>query len=233
MSLRSLFLAAVCVVSSVGSVSAGLWINEFHYDNIRTDVGEFVEIAVSPSMTAGLDLSMVKIDLINGSTGNTYDDATLAGKSPSTVNGYDFYSLEKADFSSPIQNSIGGADGILLSFPGGTQFLSYEGVISPPAVGPAIGLTSTDVGVSESNGSTPVGSSLGLIGTGSEYADFTWAVISDDTPGMLNVGQTVTAVPEPSQYLMFSLVGIVSVALSRTARRRFVLKVTELFWSKS
>ncbi len=230
MSVRSIVLAVSCVSIAVVPLSAGLWVNEFHYDNVGSDVGEFVEVTVSPGMTAGLDLSAVVVHLINGADEDSYGSASLLGKVPTSVNGFDFYSLSPADFSgtSSIQNDL---EGIFLSFPGGTQFLSYEGVLSP-SIGPANGLTSTDVGVSESS-STSLGSSLGLTGSGSTFSDFTWSVISVDTPGMLNAGQTVTAVPEPSQYLALTLVGIVGVTLSRTARSRVVSMLAALFQSKS
>jgi hypothetical protein len=68
------------------------------------------------------------------------------------------------------------------------QFISYEGSFTAVG-GPAAGLTSTDIGVSESS-STPVGFSLQLTGTGSEAADFTWTSPTDDTPGAVNNGQT-------------------------------------------
>jgi predicted extracellular nuclease len=55
-------------------------------------------------------------------------------------------------------------------------------------------MTSVDVGVSEP-GLTggPMGTSIGRIGTGSQPSDFTWALISDDTPGGVNNGQTFVA----------------------------------------
>jgi len=67
------------------------------------------------------------------------------------------------------------------------QFLSYEGTINA-TTGPANGLTSTDIGVSES-GSTPIGHSLQLKGEGSNYSDFTWDGPIGGTPGMPNTDQ--------------------------------------------
>lgn len=55
--------------------------------------------------------------------------------------------------------------------------------------GPAAGMVSVDVGVSQ-NGGTSVGSSLQLQGTGNTYEDFTWAETNDDTQGAQNTGQT-------------------------------------------
>ena len=224
MFLRLIVLAVFCL-SGVGSVDAELWINEFHYDNAGGDSGEFVEIVVSPSMTSGLDLSSVAVNLINGSNGDSYGSASLLGITPTTTNGFDFYSL----LISGIQN--GAPDGIFLSFPGGNQFLSYEGVISPTS-GPADGLTSTDIGIEETT-STPIGSSLGLIGSGSIASDFAWAVISDDTPGAINVGQTVVAVPEPSSFLIIAIVGSFGIAFSRGARQTIVSALRKVFLTKN
>ncbi len=68
------------------------------------------------------------------------------------------------------------------------QFLSYEGTFTAVG-GPADGITSTDIGVSETS-STPVGDSLQLTGTGTEYEDFTWASPEPSTFGAVNAGQT-------------------------------------------
>lgn len=53
------------------------------------------------------------------------------------------------------------------------------------------------------------------------------------TPGFKIDGTPFTAVPEPSQYLMLSLVGVVGVTLSRTARSRVVSMAAALFQRKS
>ncbi len=54
----------------------------------------------------------------------------------------------------------------------------------------ANGLTSDDIGVSET-GSTPVGHSLQLEGSGSEYDDFFWVAPSGSSFGELNAGQLI------------------------------------------
>jgi hypothetical protein len=41
-----------------------VWINEFHYDNIGTDTGEFIEIAG----TAGTNLGTYSLVRYNGTT---------------------------------------------------------------------------------------------------------------------------------------------------------------------
>ena len=69
----------------------------------------------------------------------------------------------------------GAPDGVALVDDQGAvvEFISYEGSFTAIS-GPASGLTSTDVGVVESNSTTPVGDSLQLTGTGAQAADFTW-----------------------------------------------------------
>ena len=87
----------------------------------------------------------------------------------STSGNYAFYYV---DFPG-IQN--GAPDGLALSYSGSVipgQFLSYEGSFAATD-GPAFGLTSTDIGVFE-DGTEPIGLSLQLGGTGTQYSDFTW-----------------------------------------------------------
>lgn len=170
-------------------VSGTPWINEFHYDDLMADNGEFIEIA-GP---AGLDLTGYTVHLYNGSNGTPYGVATLSGLIPDQGGGFGTVAVTYADTAGgTLQN--GAPDGFALVAPDETtviQFLSYEGPLTATS-GPAAGMTSTDVGVSET-ASTPEGSSLGLVGTGSKADDFTWAVIADDTPGGINQGQTFAA----------------------------------------
>ncbi|HEV8490279.1 MAG TPA: ExeM/NucH family extracellular endonuclease [Candidatus Limnocylindrales bacterium] len=162
-----------------------VWINEFHYDNTGTDAGEFVEIA-GP---AGTDLSTWSIVLYNGATGQTYDTDALAGTIPNQQNGFGTASV--AYPANGIQN--GSPDAIAL-VDGATvvQFLSYEGIFAATN-GPASGMTSTDIGVSE-NGSEVLGLSLQLQGTGTSYGNFTWtATPIANTQNSVNTGQTFPA----------------------------------------
>ncbi|MEG8126121.1 endonuclease, partial [Xanthomonas hortorum pv. gardneri] len=90
--------------------------------------------------------------------------------------------------SNGVQN--GPNDGVALVDPSGqlVQFLSYEGAITASG-GPAAGITSQNLPVSESN-SSAVGSSLQLTGTGSSAANFSWAGSSAQTFGACNRGQS-------------------------------------------
>jgi predicted extracellular nuclease len=173
-----------------GAVNAGqtlrapprAWINEFHYDNAGTDTGEFIEVAG----TAGLDLTGWSLVLYNGANGTAYATTALTGVLDDEANG--FGALAFTYPSNGIQN--GSPDGIALVDDNGAvvQFLSYEGSFAAVG-GAADGLTSTDIGIAQT-GSDPLGSSLHLVGTGDDYADFTWAATPDDSPGSRNDGQT-------------------------------------------
>jgi hypothetical protein len=155
------------------------WINELHYDNGGNDAGEFVEIAG----LAGTDLSNCQVVLYTGSNGTVYSTENLSGSLPDEGNGFGAISIS----ISPIQN--GAPDGIALVCDGEVlDFISYEGTFTATN-GPANGVESVDIGVEE-NSDTPVGASLGLVGSGFTRDAFTWDVFDDDSPGTLNVGQT-------------------------------------------
>ena len=159
------------------------WINEFHYDNSGSDVGEFVEIA-GP---AGLDLTDWSVIGYNGSGGASYNTVSLSGTISDLGNGTGVASF---GFTG-MQN--GAPDGLALVDDSGTvvQFISYEGSFTASG-GPANGLTSTDIGVSETT-STPGGYSLQLSGTGCEYGDFSWQSPAAATSGSANTSQTFSS----------------------------------------
>jgi predicted extracellular nuclease len=160
-----------------------VFINEFHYDNDGTDAGEFIEIA-GP---AGTDLTGWSVVLYNGANGASYDTRTLSGLIPDiTGNGFGFISLPYP--VNGIQN--GAPDGFALvdNTNAVRQFLSYEGTFTAVG-GPANGMASVDIGVLE-NGTQAAGQSLQLTGTGTEYADFTWAAAALNTSGVINTNQT-------------------------------------------
>lgn len=168
-------------VAAFTQAPATVWINEFHYDNSGTDAGEAVEVA-GP---AGTDLTGWTVVLYNGSGGATYDTDALTGTIQEQQNGFGTVSVTYP--SNGLQN--GAPDGIALV--NGTvvvQFLSYEGSFAATN-GPAMGLTSTDIGVSQS-GAGGTGNSLRLTGTGSTYQDFTWAAEAAATFAAPNTGQT-------------------------------------------
>lgn len=159
--------------------AGGVFINEIHYDNTSTDVGEAVEIA-GP---AGTSLAGWSLVTYNGNGGGTDSTIPLSGTFPNQDDGYGTLSFPVPGF----QN--GAPDGIALVNNLGqvVQFLSYEGSFIATN-GPAAGLTSTDIGVAEEP--VPgVGFSLQLTGSGANYEDFSWTGASDDNFGQVNTGQ--------------------------------------------
>src|SRR5262249_27456867 len=149
------------------------------------DTGEFIEIA-GP---AGLDLTGYSLVLYNGANGQSYDTKTLSGIISDQQNGFGTLSFAAVG----LQN--GSPDGFALVGPSGNvvQFLSYEGTFAATN-GPAQGLTSTDVGVSEPGDVN--GESLQLGGTGTQYSDFTWQPEQAQTPGAVNTGENFGAAPQ-------------------------------------
>jgi hypothetical protein len=174
------------MLQTQSEVCGSLWINEFHYDNSGSDVGEFVEVVVAPSMS-GVSLSTVAVTFYNGGDGQPYSSVALDDSSVTAgadVNGFQFYSFAK----SGIQN---GPDGLALDVAGSLiEFLSYEGSFTGVG-GPAGGATSSDVGVSEATAAA-VGSSLGRTGgPGAFSGDFGWTFFDGQaSPGQENVNQS-------------------------------------------
>jgi predicted extracellular nuclease len=150
--------AATAASASVAAPSATAveptvpFISEFHYDNTGTDAGEFVEVQVPPgASTVGWS-----IVLYNGATGASYDTDVLPAFSPPAGGASEVAVIDYP--ANGIQN--GSPDGIALVDAANAlvEFLSYEGTFAGVG-GPADGVTSVDVGVSE-NGSGAVGNSL-------------------------------------------------------------------------
>lgn len=128
------------------------FISEIHYDNAGADVGEFVEVQFPP----GTGSAGWIVVLYNGATSPTstalkvYDSDPL----PPVVDG-----VAVVEYGpNGIQN--GAPDGLALVNPAGevAEFLSYEGVFTA-LDGPATGMTSVDIGVSQS-GSDAIGQTL-------------------------------------------------------------------------
>jgi len=190
--MRSAFLtrcAALALMAGwqLAVADTTVFINEIHYDNSGTDTNEAVEVA-GP---AGTDLTGWQLIGYNGSGGAPYaTTATLSGAIPATCGGYGVVSVPMVG----LQN--GSPDGIALVNASGTviQFLSYEGSFTAVG-GPANGIVSVDIGVSE-NGTGAATDSLQLAGTGTQYSDFTWQADGAATFGSCNTGQAFGAPPD-------------------------------------
>ncbi len=191
--LFALFASPLALATPAGAFAppdSRVFINELHYDNDGADTGEFVEVA-GP---AGTDVAGWTVVAYNGSGGAAYSTQTLEGVlDDHTGSGFGFASVDLAG----LQN--GSPDGVALVDSGGAvvQFLSYESMFAATN-GPAVGMTSTDIGVAET-GSEPVGFSLQLTGTGESYGDFTWGAPAAQTPGAANNGQVFLASGDPAQ----------------------------------
>lgn len=171
-----------------GTQPDDVFLNEFHYDNVGADTGEFVEVVVGPGYAGSLaDLSVV---LYNGNGGGEYGTHTLDTFDPgtTTASGHRLFSK----FISGIQN--GAPDGIaIVSGSSVLHFLSYEGSFTADD-GPAAGMTSTDIGVAQDPVPAAGEQSLGLSGSGGSASDFTWTRFTGNyTRGAVNEGQTLLA----------------------------------------
>lgn len=202
-----LFGLAALVTSTV---HAGVFINEFHYDNGGTDTNEKVEV-VAP---AGTSLSGWTVVLYNGNGGARYATLSLSGTIADQCGSHGTAVVT----ATGMQN--GAPDGLALVNASGVvvQFLGYEGTFTA-SDGPAAGMASTLVPQSETS-ATPVGYSLQLSGSGSEYADFAWQAPRAHSFGACNAGQsfsggtTPTPTPTPTGY--YNGVNTTSAANLRT-----------------
>ncbi|MEN0004156.1 MAG: hypothetical protein AAF798_08435 [Bacteroidota bacterium] len=178
-------LSVTCTPPSCAE-EGDIFINELHYDNDGADVNEFVEVAVAND--ADLDLSDFTLTLYDGDNGEAYGTATLdqfaAGEDDGT---FTYYTMMIGGFGvSGIQN--GDPDGLALSCSEAlVEFLSYEGTFDA-VEGPAMGETSTDIGVSENDFSTSETASLQVI-------NGTWTVTVCNTKGATNVNNPIPASP--------------------------------------
>ena len=155
--VRRTVLVAFATVMTLFPAAPGLadnhvFFSEIHYDNTGTDTGEAIEVT-APAAT---DMTGWSIVLYNGNTSEPYDTTTLNGVVPAGG------AFTVSYPSNGIQN--GAPDGMALVDPSGgvVEFLSYEGILTAVG-GPADGMTSTDIAVSEPF-DTPIGQSLQKVG---------------------------------------------------------------------
>jgi len=155
-----------------GPISAShtdVYISELHYDNAGPDENEMVEITAP----TGTDLTGYQIHLYNGTSGSVYGmPIELSGIISDAECGAIAFSIDG------IQN---GPDAIALVDPAGivSDFISYEGSFLANA-GPAQGITSIDIQVSEGD-ATSVNQSL-------ELTDAGWQVAAMSSFGDVNNG---------------------------------------------
>ncbi len=178
-----------------GPVTTNVWINELHYDNggITGDTNEGFEVA-GP---AGTDLSSYTVYLYDGLLGSPYSNVVLTGTIDDESNGYGAVGFDLG-FSPAGQIQNGAPDGLALVLVDGgvtsvLQFISYEGSFTALG-GPAFGMNSVDIGVSESSATLET-ESLQLCGTGTSYGEMTassgWQAPSAASFGSLNGCQSI------------------------------------------
>lgn len=200
-SLRSLVAAGATAALLAAGLPATaqaaddpVFISEIHYDNVGADTGEAIEVQAP----AGTNLSGWSLVLYNGSGGGTYGSAAPL-PSPVPDSGVVVVTYP----TDGIQN--GSPDGVALINASGAvvEFLSYEGTFTATN-GPASGMTSVDIGVSEP-ASTPVGHSLQKISG-------TWNAPAANTFGVRNSGGTdpdpdPEPEPDPEEVLISAVQG--------------------------
>jgi DNA/RNA endonuclease G (NUC1) len=176
--------SAIHVVPVTQPPAGEFHINEIHYDNASTDTGEAIEI----EGPAGASIEGFSIVLVNGGNSAPYGTpVVLHGTLPATC---DTRGVVVVDYPQDgIQN--GSPDAIALLDASGQvlEFLSYEGVITGQAP-PVLGLTSIDIGVSQSNAA--LGTSLQRGPTG------VWA------SGLSSFGACNAAAPPPLKSILIT-----------------------------
>ncbi|HZJ01066.1 MAG TPA: DNA/RNA non-specific endonuclease [Gemmatimonadaceae bacterium] len=128
-------------------VSGPSFISEIHYDNSGTDTNERIEI----EGPAGTNVSGWSLVLYNGNGGVTYSTIALTGVIPSLCDGRGVLTFAAPGLQNGSTTATGiDPDGIALVKTGNVvaDFISYEGSLTATN-GPAVGQTSTDIGVRE------------------------------------------------------------------------------------
>lgn len=164
-----------------------VFVNEFHYDNASTDVNEFVEIAVGPGFSGAL--SNISLVIYNGSNGQVLATHTLDSFVTGAVTPSGHRLFYK--YIPGLQNDTEGF--AVVSGESVSQFISYEGSFTATN-GPATGMASVNIGVSQSGSDAAGTAALGLYGSGGVASDFTWKKFAGiaHSPGQPNDAQLFT-----------------------------------------
>ena len=178
-------VSAIAMLTTLATAGpSDVWLNEIHYDNSGSDLNELIEISIGSAIIP----SSVTVSLYNGSNGTVYNDLNAVSDMAlgQEQGGMRLYWVILP--SNGLQN--GSPDGVAIDVAGTVmQFLSYEGTMTATN-GPAAGMTSVDIGVAESSATDSL-SSLGLMGVGSSYDDFTWTTFSVNSAGQINYKQEI------------------------------------------
>ena len=165
----------------LGLFAPEIFISEMHYDNAGFDEGEGIEITA----TAGFDLTGYQVLAYNGNGGVVYENVLLSGTVSNSGNGYGavFVPIEGLQNGSPDGIALVDNLGNLL------EFLSYEGDFTANET-PAAGVTSTDIGVVETNNQDA--------GLSMQLTDAGWVGGIANSYGNINDGLTVGLVNPPA-----------------------------------
>jgi len=163
--------------------TGAVWINELHYHELDDDIAQFVEIGCN----FDVDLTGYRIILYDGSNGESYGTGILSDSFCSPQNGF-------VVWDSPVNIRDTGANGVALVDTTGAvvEFISYQGIVTATD-GPAMMMSSVNIGVSESS-ATISDQSLQLTGAGCSSSDFFWQEPRTTTKGIVNMGQEFTCV---------------------------------------
>ncbi len=180
--LAAMLAGLLATATPAEASGPSVFVNEIHYRNNGTDVGEGVEIA-GP---AGTDLTGWSVVFYDGANGLRYGTLPLAGTLPDQQNGFGTLAFF------PIFALQDGLDGLALVDASSSvvQFLSYEPGTFVANNGPASGMTSQSL-IANQPESTPAGHSLQLgvpFGqiSGTTYDDFGWDTAKPNTFGDVN-----------------------------------------------
>jgi Endonuclease/Exonuclease/phosphatase family len=174
-----------------GPLPATVFINELSYDNAGADTGEFVEVVTGPGYTGPVGDVLVVLYRADGTVYGTHSLASFV-TGEVTASGHRIYSKK----ISPIFNDTAAMAvvvGVVVS-----QFISYEGVVTATN-GAATGLTSQNIGVSQTGTELVGQAALGLVGNGGNASDFTWTKFMGIpySDGVGNQGQSFVNPKQP------------------------------------
>jgi DNA/RNA endonuclease G (NUC1) len=205
------------------SAAPAVRISELHYDNVGTDVGEAVEI----SGPAGTDVTGWSVVLYNGNGGASYTTTALTGPIPATCGARGVLVLNYP--SNGVQNGgttatgTDSPDGLALIDASGAvvEFLSYEGSFAATN-GPALAITSTDIGVREL-GTEPAGKSLQHSGAGTWSGPITSTFgacnDNDGTPPPPPVVTSATVSPASAMVVVAATQAFAATAFDATSQQ--------------
>ena len=155
--IKQLSLVTAGLVLTAPVYAANVFINEFHYDNLGSDLNEGIEIVGE----SGLSLDGWQLQLYNGGDGRVYRTQLLSGTFLDQSEG-----LGTLAFSiTGIQNGPADAFALINNIGELTEFISYEGSVTA-SNGAANGQSSDDVGIVETT-SSAIGDSMQRVGIGS------------------------------------------------------------------